>query len=164
MNNLYFVQKDYFEKLNALMDMEGITEEIINDTLSYDSEECAKSVGAYYKNNEAQIEKMKKYETDMYSRRKALESKNESLKASLLKNMQLRDIKKIPSDEFDISIKKNRSSVVIESSILIDDLPKDCIKIKVDKTADKEKIREKLESGQSLKGCSLVDTYRVEIK
>lgn len=162
--NLYHVQQDYFNKLTYLMGLDDLTEEIINDTLSYESDECAKAVGAFYKNTEAQIEAMREYEKNMALRRQALEKKNESLKASLLNKMMLSGINKIPSSEFDISLKKNRDSVRVDSMTKIEDLPEDCVRTKVDKAPDKEKIREKLEAGEKVKGCSLVSSYRVEIK
>lgn len=162
--NLYSIQQDYFNKLTYLMGLEDLTEEIINDTLSYESDECAKAVGAWYKNTEAEIEAMREYEKKMAARRQELEKKNESLKASLLNSMTLLGKKKIPSTEFDISLKKNRDSVHIDSMTKLEDLPEDCIRMKIDKAADKEKIREKLDAGEKIKGCSLKSSYRVEIK
>lgn len=162
--NLYQIQQDYFNKLSYLMGLDDLTEEIINDTLSYESDECAKAVGAFYKNTEAEIEAMREYEKNMALRRQALEKKNESLKASLLNSMLLIGKNKIPSTEFDIRLKKNRDSVHIDSMTKIEDLPPDCIREKTDKSADKEKIREKLEAGEVVKGCSLKTSYRVEIK
>ena len=111
------------------------------------------------KNNEADIDALKKEEKRLADKRRVLENKNKYLKEYMFENMQFLGKSKIKAGTFDLRIQKNPKSVNILNADLISE---DYLKIKKD--IDKSKIKKALEEGLKIDGAELIQTEGLRIR
>lgn len=112
---LYEIAEQY-KNLENLLENDDIPAELIKEGLGQlegQFNEKAENICKIIKNNESDIKGLKEEEKRLADRRKALESKNSSLKDYLDSTMKQLDIKKVNSNIFTLSIQKNQPSVNI---------------------------------------------------
>jgi len=158
--NIYRVSEEFY---NALYDcdnedFESKLEEFNTITDEDIKRECL-NLSAYAKNLDLEINTCKLYEEDMRSKRRSLERKSLSLKEHIKNNMVNNGIKKIHGDEFDVSVRKNPSSVVIEDEEKVSD---EYMFIK--KQPNKKLIKDDLKNGIYLEFAKLVESTSLQIK
>lgn len=162
---LYQLSEQYLADLEKLNDLD-LDEQTIADTLESlggELQEKATNVAAFIRNTEALADQIKQAEEAMASRRKALERRAESIRTYLQHNMQRCGITKIESPWFQISIRKNPPSVVVDDPALI---PADLMRQPEPPppAPDKKAIKEALTNGFAVPGARLETTERVQIK
>lgn len=160
---LYEIREQYERAFNELSSIDGLTQEMINDSLVHIAEkfeEKAVNVAAYIKNLEAQAKCMKEYEDNMSLRRKQKEVQAERLREYLRFNMQMRGVNKINSTELDITIKKTLPKLIIEE----EKIPKEWYREEVVCKLDKEAIRDAIQKGYLLEGAQLIENHALTIK
>jgi hypothetical protein len=163
MTSLYQLSGDYLSLQNKLNDSD-IDPQTIADTLegaAGELEEKAINLSYVIRNMESHADQIKLAEDAMASRRKAIETKVESLRRYLKDNMQRTGITKIECPHFAIQLKTNPPAVVIENEDVIND------KFKVSKTTvsiDKKAIKSAIDAGEIVEGAKLESGQRVEIK
>jgi len=158
--NLYEIAAEYKKVFEELSEMEGLTEDIINDTLSpisKDFDELAIIRAKHYKNIEAEIDAIKNAEDLMYKRRTILERKSKRFINSLKDAMIIREKNKIPCPYFVIKLSKGGKSVEI-----IDEnkIPKKYMNEKKTYTPNKDAIKE----AGGCEGAAIKDVWRLTIK
>lgn len=162
---LYQISDQYLIDLEKLSELD-LDDQTIADTLESiqgDMQEKCTNVAAFIRNTEALADQIKQAEEAMASRRKALERRAESIRTYLQHNMQRCGITKIESPWFQISIRKNPPSVVVDDPSLI---PADLMRQPEPPppAPDKKAIKEALTNGFAVPGARLETTERVQIK
>lgn len=156
---LYEISNDYIKAFNELSEMEGITQDIISDTLSPITDEFnnkAIAITSYFRNLEAETNAIKEAENSMYERRKAIEKKIENIKVYLKSQMISTGINKISCPYFSVTLAKSKNSVNILDSSKI---PSEFIREKVIKEPNKELI---LKTG-GCEGAEIIEGYSLRI-
>lgn len=164
MQPLYQIKNEYLQALNELENMEGLTPEMIQDSLAAidaQFEEKALAVAAYIKNLEADIERMTEYRMAMAQRQDRIDNKVEHLKNYLKFNMQALDKKKIEGTEFDISLRSTQGQIIVDDEKVIDN--KYWLE-KLVKNVDKKAIRTDIDAGEEVKGAHLEQGVSLMIK
>jgi len=164
MQPLYQIKNEYLQALNELENMEGLTPEMINDSLASINvrfEEKALAVAAYIKNLQSDIERMTAYRMAMAERQDRIDNKIEHLKNYLKHNMQALDKKIIKGIEFDISLRNCNSKVVIDDESRIG---QEWYRREIVSKLDKEALRNALQNGQEVKGAHLEQGVSLTIK
>jgi hypothetical protein len=165
--NLYKITEDIRLRLDALLDSDiELTEEeqaCLFGRIKDEAKDKQLAVAAYIKNIEAEIKSMEKYQDEMQERVVKFSNKASKLKDYLKYSLDSLGLEKVEGIEFDISIKKNPPSVLIEDESV---LPAFFIKeeVSVIKKIDKKLIAERLKQGEKVAGCDLVQNTRLEIK
>ena len=162
---LYQISDQYLIDLEKLSELD-LDDQTIADTLESiqgDMQEKCTNVAMWIRNTEALADQIKQAEEAMASRRKALERRAESIRTYLQHNMQRCGITKIESPWFQISIRKNPPSVVVDDPSLI---PADLMRQPEPPppAPDKKAIKEALTNGFAVPGARLETTERVQIK
>lgn len=98
---------------------------------------------------------------DAKDRREAKQKRIDWLTNYVINSMSALDIKKLEYPEFDVSIRNNPASVVIDSEA---EIPSDFKKVVTKESPDKKAIKEALTSGEEVAGCKLVQTRRLVVK
>jgi hypothetical protein len=164
MTPLYKLASEYVGAASRLSDTD-LDAQTISDTLDGMSGEFeAKAVGvcSVIRNLESLADQIKNAETDMASRRKAIENRAASLRAYLLSNMQIINRNKIESPLFNISVRDNPEHVVINCEA---DLPADYMReIPASYSPDKVQIKKAIKEGFIVPGASLSRTVSLSIK
>jgi aromatic ring-opening dioxygenase LigB subunit len=145
--SLYQLSAEYQMAFAELMEIPDLPAEVIRDTLeglAGDLETKSINVAAYFLSLDAQAAAIKEAEAKMAARRKAIEAKSARLKDYLKQNMQACEIQKISCPEFEISLRKNPPSVIIDDESLI---PLEFIEIRETRHIDKAAIK-------AVKGCA----------
>lgn len=165
MTSLYVIANEYQAMIERLENSE-LDAQTIADTIegaSGELEAKATNVAMYIRNLEATAEQIKLAEKAMADRRKAIESKADSIKQYLFDNMKRCGVSKIESPYFALTIKKNPPSVrVLEDSnipqtyFVQPDTPPPQL--------DKRKLLEDLKAGIVIDGAELQQNERLEIK
>lgn len=162
MTSLYVLAGEYRAIEQKLLDSD-LDAKTITDTLesvSGELEEKAINVAMFIRNIESSADQIDQAIKHMQERKKAMESKAESIKKYLLENMQRTGITKIESPYFTVQLKKNPPSVVVDNEVDIND------KFKVTKTVtsiDKESIKLAIKSGEIVAGAHIEQKERLEI-
>lgn len=163
MTSLYVIASEYRQMIERL-ESSDLDPQTIADTIEGaqgEIEAKATNVAMFMKDLEAQVEAIKNAQKMMEERRKAIEAKAQNINKYLFENMKRTGISKIACPYFEIAIKKNPPSVVIEDEAVIED------KYIVTKTVhqvDKTAIKEALKAGQQVAGARLEQGERLEIK
>lgn len=162
--SLYELSAQYRTALDTLTDT-GLDEQTIADTLEGLEgalEVKAQNVAMFVRNLESTAEAIKKAETEMASRRKALERRADSIKAYILENMQRAGITKIECPYFQLAIRKNPASVVIDD---LDQIPAEFIRLPPPPppAPDKKAIAEAIKGGANVPGVHLEQSERLHI-
>lgn len=165
MTSLYEIATQYQADVRKLEELDLDDQTFLDtlESLSGDLEVKAANVAMFARNLEATAQAIKGAETQMYERRKRLESKAQRIYSYLLSNMQACGISKIESPYFALQVKKNPESVVVDFEGSIPDEfftqpepppPK----------LDKAKLKEAIKSGLQIEGVHLESKYRLDIK
>jgi hypothetical protein len=158
--NIYEISNEYRKVFDELSEMEGLSEEIIKDTLSpitANFQDKAIAETSFFKNLEAEVKAMKTAEKNINERRKSIENKIEKFKNHLKSEMMFQGINKISCPYFCITLAKSKSSVNI---IDLDSVPKNFIKEEIKRTPMKDEI---LKNG-GCEGAEICETYSLRIK
>jgi hypothetical protein len=150
------------EQLAAL----DIDEQTLADTLesiSGDLTVKAQNVAFVIRNLESMAEQVKQAAAGMTGRAAAMEARAKHIRKYLLDNMQFAGVQKIECPYFQISIRKNPASVVIENER---QLPPHYMTTppQPSPVPDKGAIGEALKAGTNVPGARLSESYRVQIK
>lgn len=119
---LYEITKQYNEALEILQENDDLDAQTIRDTLEgLEGELHAKieAVAAMALNIEARAVAIKHAEKRMAERRKSQENKAEAIKRYLKETMEALNLSRVDGIQFDLAIKKNPPSLVIESEDLL---------------------------------------------
>lgn len=123
------------------------------------------AVVAWLKNNDANITLLDGAIKELQARKKAMQTRYESLKDYLLFNMKNSGISEIAANDmtFTAKIKLNPPSVLIEDESAI---PSEYLTVPVMPmpAPDKTLIKDAIKAGKEVPGCKLVQAERVEIK
>ncbi len=96
----------------------------------------------------------RKEEMERLARRVQVDTNNaKRLKDRLKLFMELTGERKIETDRYSVRVQNNGGKVPMEISVQPDRLPPECQRMKIE--ADTDKIREMLESGAVIDGCTL---------
>lgn len=153
---LYEITAQYQNFLEFVQDTENnltMADSIVSDTLEAiegEFEVKAVNTAAVLKTLQAEADAIAAAMQAMTARKKALDSRADSLKSYLLHNMQAMGVQKIRHPYFTISVNKSPEAVFIENESLIGDEFK-----KVVVTIDKTLIKEALKAGKAVPGCAL---------
>lgn len=165
---LYEIKNEYLEAINALNEIEGLTPEILDDTLLPFKDSInvkITNIAAYIKNLEFEVDAMKQYEDNMNKKRKTLENKILGIRNYIKSNMVECGINKISSPEFNITLKSAADHVVIddENNVFNNILPR-YIRAKQILEVDKQLIKHDIDSGEKVYGAHLEKSYALTIK
>ena len=163
--SLYVLASEYQAAASRLLESD-FDEQTIADTLealSGDLEVKATNVAMLIRNLESTAVQIKDAEKQMADRRKAIESKAESIKRYLFDNMKRTGISKIESPYFALTIKKNPPSVVIDDANAI---PADYMVTPPPPppAPDKALIKKAIADGCEVPGAHIEQGERLEIK
>jgi hypothetical protein len=141
MTALYEIAREHQVALTEMLEIEDLPADVLQHTmeaLTGEFEAKGLSVAAFFQNLDADVIALKGAEHKIAARRKAIESRVESLKNYLLSNMMVTGISEISCPEFKISVKNNPPAVVIINEALIPEDFKHYVEtIKIDKVAIK---------------------------
>lgn len=163
--NIYEISQEYQKAIYILSQIEDITPEIIEDTLSSikcDLEDKAINIAAYIKNLTAECEAVSKAKKEMAVREQRLFSKIENIKNWLKEQLIACDIRRIKkSPHFEIRIQKCACRLEIVNAEII---PQDFIKVEVIENIDNQRIKEALKIGAEVPGAKLKEGTTLIIK
>lgn len=162
--SLYELSAQYRIALDTLTDM-GVDDQTIADTLEGLEgalEVKAQNVAMFVRNLESTAEAIKKAESDMAARRKALEKRADGIKGYILANMQRAGITKIECPFFQLAIRKNPASVVIDNAA---EIPGEFMRQPEPPppSPDKKAIAEAIKGGAHVPGAHLEQSERLHI-
>lgn len=162
---LYELSDQFQLAAQKLADLD-LDEETIADTLEGlqgELEVKATNVAMFARNLESMAEQIKLAEAAMSARRKAIENRAQRVKDYLKLNMERTGIQKIESPYFNISIRDNPPSVVIDAASQI---PEDYMRQPELPPAvpDKKLIAQAIKDGYTVPGCHLESSKRLEIR
>jgi hypothetical protein len=158
--NLYEIAAEHKKAFDELSEMDGLTEEIIKDTLApltCDFESKSLSLVSFFRNIEEEAKAIRAAEIAMAERRKALEHKAERLKEYLKSNMILTGIKNIKCAYFSVTLSEGGKAVEIVDT---NKIPKEYMKEKTTYTPDKDAIKK----AGGCEGAELRDVWKLTIK
>jgi hypothetical protein len=155
--------------LEALADSDDIPAEVIRDTLEGlegDIQAKSVSVAHFFKNLDASADAIDDAVKQMQSRAARLRKRSESIKAYLLLSMQATGITRIECPYFQLVVRNNPPSVVIDNEAEVPDsykrtpeplpLPK--------AVPDKKAIADAIKAGEVVPGAHTTTGQRLEIK
>lgn len=163
MSALYELTADFKAVAQRLEEME-LDAETIRDTLdgySADFDNKVIAIASLIRNLDATSTSIKEAETQMETRRKAMERKADWLREYVINNMKAIGKDEINCPLFSIKVRTNRPSVVVADDAYIP------VAYQVQKfvvTPDKKALLKALESGEKLEGVSLVCSNTLSIK
>lgn len=158
--NLYEIATEYRIAFDQLSEMDGVTHEIIADTLSHVQDEFndkAIALTSYFKNLEAEASAIKEAEKNMYERRKSIEKRIDGMREYLKNQMISAKINKISCPYFSVTLSRSKSSVKIIDESMI---PKYFIREKTIREPMKDEI---LKAG-GCEGAEIIEGYSLKIK
>lgn len=162
---LYEIAQQYTSALESLYESDELDEQTIRDTLEgLEGELHAKmeAVAAMALNIEAHAAAIKNAEKRMADRRKAQERKAQSIRAYLKQIMEQLNLKTMEGVQFDLKIKKNPPSLIIENEDL---LPGEYWYVPdPEKEVDNAKLKDALQNGVEVPGAKITQATRLEIK
>ena len=169
MTALYQLTAEQQQALAAMTEMleaGDIDEATLDNTMAgfaAELEQKVVGVAAHIRNMEAQAKAIKDAETEMATRRKRLNSQIEWYKNYLVENMNKAEITSVFNPQFEVKLKLNPASVVIDEA-WAKVLPDVFMTTKVTSTPNKKAIKQAIESGDEVLGCTLVNKMTVSIK
>lgn len=154
---LYEISNEYRRIFDKLSEMDGITEEIIKDTLSPIMDNFnGKSISTVscMKNLEAEANAVRHAENSMRQRRQQIEQKVERLREYIKNQMILMEIKNIKCPYFSITLSKGIKSVnILDESKIPDKF------MKITKAPVKTLIKE----AGGCEGAEIIEGYSLRI-
>ena len=165
MNTLYDIAAEYRQTADKLADLD-LDEQTIADTLEGMSgalELKAQNVVMFARNLEATATAIKEAETNMASRRKALEHRAAGLRRYALSAMQVAGVQSIECPYFKLSVRKNPTAVEVFDAAQI---PAQFMRTPEPPppAPDKKAITEAIKAGQEVPGARLVSGERLEVR
>lgn len=165
--SLYQLSGSYLQALDFLTDPElDIPMAAVNDTLeglSAELEDKAVNVAKFIRNLEVSAEAIKKAESDMAKRRKALETRVQWLKGYLKTHMEATGISQIDCPYFRLSIARNPPSLELFDTQAVPGEYRHTETV-ITEQIDKAAIKAALMNGQTIDGARLVNGSRLVIK
>ena len=164
MSSLYKLSAEV-AALKEKLENSDLDAQTIADTLeaeSFDFEEKCKAIAYVIKEFEAKEMALSDAIEEMEHRERAIRNRVDHLKTYLQDSMIRAGKRKVEGVEFDVAIRKNPQSVDVFDHSLVP--PDFWIKLEPTRAVDKKGIRQKLQSGENVPGCRLVQTERIEIK
>lgn len=152
---LYEVARDYVDAIERLGEIEGLTDDVISDTvesLAHDVETSVLNMSAFIKNLDAEVSAMRSYEIAMRDRRKAEEMKRDRLISYVKEAMRRCNIKKVKSNELSVTLRKPTYSVTVDS---IAKIPAKFKETKIEYKVDKASLKEFMRLGGDVEGATL---------
>lgn len=140
------------EETGDIIDIEKL------EALELERDTKISNIGCWIKDLKAEAEAIKTEKQNLEKRQKAAENKAEQLKnylSAYLNGAQYKDVRVV------ISYRKSISTEIAED-LDLNTLPDDCKKITV--TANKTAIKEALQNGTKIDGCTLVEKSNIQIK
>ena len=163
--NLYELNQNFNNLVSVLENTEdeNIKELIKNsmDQLALETNEKIENIIKYIKNLEAEAEALEKESKRLNDRKIRTLKKVDNLKNYLKDFTNTLDNKKYHTGIFNISIRKNAASVVIDNEFLV---PDEFCKTEVIRKVDKVALKEKLKAGEVIEGVKLQQTESIIIK
>lgn len=163
MSSLYELTAD-FKAVAAHLEEIEMDAETIRDTLdgySADFDNKVIAIASLIRNIDANVAAIKEAEANMIARHKAMERKADWLREYVINNMQAINKESVECPLFAIKVRVNQPSVVIDDDA---DIPTRYINQKIVVTPDKKAIKEAIESGENIKGVSLIRSSTLSIK
>lgn len=166
--SLYKLADQYrqLEQLGTDEQLDETTLQAIQNTLEGlegEIEVKTQNVAAYALNLDAYAEAAKDASKQLAERAKRIERRAQALRDYIRSQLEVATITKIEGPEFTISIRKNPASVVVAANADLGDewmvFPEP-----PPPTPDKRKIGDALKAGKEVRGCSLIQTTRLEIR
>lgn len=158
--NLYQLSARYEQLLNKeeLSGDELIEIEMLNDSIEDKVIELAK----HLKNKEIELDAVSESIKAMTARKGRIEKSINSLSRLIISMMDIGGLKKITkSPLFQIKSVKNSPSVVInESSLVPSEYTREVISVNL--AVDKLKVKEAIQQGITVPGCSIVQNNRIK--
>lgn len=163
MKPLYEIANDYMSLLHELVEAPELTDEHLSllDEHKDHLEKKIVNVGAFIKNMEAEYHAIENAIEDMIKRSTTLSGKIDRLKDYLKINMERFNMMEVKSPQFDIKIRNNPPSAIIEDEKLI---PKQYIRETIVSRIDKAKISQELKNNVPIPGAFLDYRTRIEIR
>ena len=163
--NLYELNQNFNNLIEVLENTEDENiKELIKksmDQLTLETNEKIENIIKYIKNLEAEAEALEKESKRLNDRKVKTLKKVDNLKNYLKDFTNTLDSKKYHTGIFNISIRKNAASVVIDNEFLVPD--KFC-KTEVIRKVDKAALKEKLKAGEVIEGVKLQQSESIIIK
>jgi hypothetical protein len=165
MQSLHEIAANYVQALEKIdagdMDFDNVMDVLqgIGGLLEEKATELAKVVQNYEANAQAITEAIER----MVWRRDRIRARAERLEEYIQSQLQLAQVTRIESPWFEIRVRQNPASVVIEEGAT---LPADYLRQPATPPpqADKVAIKRAIEAGLEVPGCKLVRTTRLEIR
>ena len=161
--NLYNIAAKYIDAFEFLSGSDELPEDVIRDTLEAiegEFEAKAINIASFIKNLEADVDVISAAIEKLYDRREKIEKKAAALKEYLKKNMERINLLSIRSSFFDLKIKKNPATLLIENESLI---PKEYKEEKVITKIKTAELKQALKS-KPIPGAKFLSFTRLEIK
>ncbi len=160
---LFEISTQYQQLMNDIAECDEITSEQLQAIESIDDsmQEKAKAIGAVIKNMESDYFAIQDAIKTMEDRARKINTKIDNLKSYLKSNLEACDIKEVKSPFFDIKIKLNPASVIIQDESLI---PSQYCKEKLYRFVDKAMISKELKNNVIIPGVMLAMQTRIEIR
>ena len=154
-----------FRALADKLNDSDLDQETIADTLdgaSGDLEEKIINTAKYYRNIEADADKIEEAAKAMLARAKTLRTHSGHIKTYLQSNMERAGLQKVPSPWFVVSIAQNPEAVTVDDESLI---PRDYFKeIPVSYQLDKALVKLAIKDGFTVPGARLTRGTSLRIK
>ena len=163
--NLYELNQNFNNLVSVLENTEdeNIKELIKNsmDQLALETNEKIENIIKYIKNLEAEAEALEKESKRLNDRKIRTLKKVDNLKGYLKDFTSSLESKKYNTGIFNISIRKNAASVIVNNEFLV---PDEFCKTEVIRKVDKVALKEKLKAGEVIEGVKLQQTESIIIK
>jgi len=163
---LYQIADQYLIDLGRLAEMDDIDEQTLADTLeglSGEVEVKSTAVAQFIRNLEANADAIKQAEALMAERRKKIENRANNIREYLLKNLQRCGISKIESVFFNIAVRENPESLIVDAQADIP--PEFYVQPPVPAPQlDKIKLKAAIKAGCDFLGVRLERKMRLDIK
>ena len=163
--NLYELNQNFNNLVSVLENTEdeNIKELIKNsmDQLALETNEKIENIIKYIKNLEAEAEALEKESKRLNDRKIRTLKKVDNLKGYLKDFTSSLESKKYNTGIFNISIRKNAASVIVDNEFLV---PDEFCKTEIIRKVDKVALKEKLKAGEVIEGVKLQQTESIIIK
>ena len=163
--NLYELNQNFNNLISVLENTEDENiKELIKksmDQLTLETNEKIENIIKYIKNLEAEAEALEKESKRLNDRKIKTLKKVDNLKGYLKDFTSSLESKKYNTGIFNISIRKNAASLVIDNEFLV---PDEFCKTEIIRKVDKIALKEKLKAGEVIEGVKLQQSESIIIK
>lgn len=155
MESLQKITDRYTKALTELNDIDGIPQEVIDDTMaavSGEFEEKAIAVSNYINSINGDVESIDNEIKRLQDRKTVFQNRAKKFRNYLLVNMLKSGISKIECPYFTISTVNGREFVVVDD---VDLLPDELVSTKLTIMPDKKAIKDKIKAGEDISGARI---------